>query len=240
MAQRSSKSPSSTSSPPTSLTVKSAPPRPLKWAQLVVSAHKKGVYTLRQRLDPQKVKEDMVDFARFKWPLLFSRFYEAFKFSGPSLPKNDVIVAVNWTGVYFVDEQEQVLLELSFPEITAVSSSRWGKFQGQSFSLATIKGEEYTFTSNNAEDIRELIVTFLEGLRKRSKFVVALLDCPNPAGGEDLSQFLQGRPDPIGRALRLAGHDLGVGSRGQRQDQAAGRLSGRLRLRPTHRHPAAV
>lgn len=44
--------------------------------------------------------------------------------SGPSLPKNDVIVAVNWTGVYFVDEQEQVLLELSFPEITAVSSSR--------------------------------------------------------------------------------------------------------------------
>lgn len=45
---------------------------------------------------------------------------------GPSLPKNDVIVAVNWTGVYFVDEQEQVLLELSFPEITAVSSSRYG------------------------------------------------------------------------------------------------------------------
>ena len=44
---------------------------------------------------------------------------------GPSLPKNDVIVAVNWTGVYFVDEQEQVLLELSFPEITAVSSSRF-------------------------------------------------------------------------------------------------------------------
>lgn len=95
-----------------------------------------------------------MDFARYKWPLLFSRFYEAFKFSGisyitlilhkvlvmyvyrcvtdvflsegPSLPKNDVIVAVNWTGVYFVDEQEQVLLELSFPEITAVSSSRYG------------------------------------------------------------------------------------------------------------------
>uniref|UniRef100_A0A8C4ZE72 Myosin VIIA n=1 Tax=Gadus morhua TaxID=8049 RepID=A0A8C4ZE72_GADMO len=154
---------------------------PEKWAAWILAAHKKGLYT-KKRLDPQKVKEDVVDFARFKWPLLFSRFYEAFKFSGPSLPKNDVIVAVNWTGVYFVDEQEQVLLELSFPEITAVSSSRGGKLQGQSFTLATIKGDEYTFTSNNAEDIRDLVVEFLDGLRKRSKYVVALLDCPNPAG----------------------------------------------------------
>ncbi|MGH0180352.1 UNVERIFIED_CONTAM: hypothetical protein FKN15_003741 [Acipenser sinensis] len=158
-----------------------------KWAQFIMAAHKKGVYT-QKRLDPQKVKEEVVDFARFKWPLLFSRFYEAFKFSGPSLPKNDVIVAVNWTGVYFVDEQEQVLLELSFPEITAVSSSRGGKLQGQSFTLATIKGDEYTFTSNNADDIRDLVVTFLEGLRSRSKFVVALQDNPNPAGEE--SSFL--------------------------------------------------
>uniref|UniRef100_A0A671U7F1 Myosin VIIAa n=1 Tax=Sparus aurata TaxID=8175 RepID=A0A671U7F1_SPAAU len=136
-----------------------------KWAHFIMA-----------RFDTQKVKEEVVDFARHKWPLLFSRFYEAFKFSG-DLPKNDLIVAVNWTGVYFVDEQEQVLLELSFPEITAVSSR---KLQSQSFTLATIKGEEYTFTSNNAEDIRDLVVTFLEGLRKRSKFVVALQDNINP------------------------------------------------------------
>ncbi|XP_062830566.1 unconventional myosin-VIIa isoform X4 [Anolis carolinensis] len=163
-----------------------------KWAQFIIAAHKKGIYT-QKRTDPQKVKEEVVDFARFKWPLLFSRFYEAFKFSGPSLPKNDVIVAVNWTGVYFVDEQEQVLLELSFPEITAVSSSRGGKLQGQSFTLATIKGDEYTFTSNNAEDIRDLVVTFLEGLRKRSKYVVTLQDNPNPMGEESgFLSFLKG------------------------------------------------
>ncbi|XP_028840305.1 unconventional myosin-VIIa-like isoform X2 [Denticeps clupeoides] len=156
---------------------------PEKWAQAIMAVHKKAIYT-QKRLNPQRVKEEVVDFARFKWPLLFSRFYEAFKFSGPSLPKNDVIVAVNWTGVYFVDEQEQVLLELSFPEITAVSSSRGGKLQGQSFTLTTIKGDEYTFTSNNAEDIHELVVTFLDGLRKRSKFVVALLDSPNAAGND--------------------------------------------------------
>ncbi|XP_034095601.1 myosin VIIAa isoform X1 [Gymnodraco acuticeps] len=163
-----------------------------KWAHLIMAAHKKGIYT-QKRFDPQKVKEEVVDFARHKWPLLFSRFYEAFKFSGPALPKNDLIVAVNWTGVYFVDEQEQVLLELSFPEITAVSSSRGGKLQSQSFTLATIKADEYTFTSNNAEDIRDLVVTFLEGLRKRSKFVVALQDNPNPPGEEStFLSFLKG------------------------------------------------
>nr|XP_019581971.1 PREDICTED: unconventional myosin-VIIa isoform X4 [Rhinolophus sinicus] len=192
-----------------------------KWAQLAIAAHKKAIYAQR-RTDSQKVKEDVVNYARFKWPLLFSRFYEAYKFSGPILPKNDVIVAVNWTGVYFVDEQEQVLLELSFPEIMAVSSSRecrvllslgcsdlgyaashsgwagltpagpcspcWScrgaKLTAPSFTLATIKGDEYTFTSSNAEDIRDLVVTFLEGLRKRSKYVVALQDNPNPAGEE--------------------------------------------------------
>ncbi|XP_017163537.1 myosin VIIAa isoform X5 [Poecilia reticulata] len=161
-----------------------------KWAHFIMAAHKKGIYT-QKRFDSQKVKEEVVDFARHKWPLLFSRFYEAFRFSGPSLPKNDLIVAVNWTGVYFVDEQEQVLLELSFPEISAVSSSRGGKLQGQSFTLATIKGEEFTFTSNNAEDIRDLVVTFLEGLRQRSKFVVALQDSSNAAGEE--STFLSFR-----------------------------------------------
>lgn len=63
---------------------------------------------------------------------------------------------------------------------------RTGKMHGQSFTLATVKGDEYTFTSPNAEDIRDLVVTFLEGLKKRSKFVVALQDYSSQAAGEFL------------------------------------------------------
>lgn len=36
------------------------------------------------------------------------------------MPKNNMILAVSWTGIYFVDDEEQVLLELSYPEITSV------------------------------------------------------------------------------------------------------------------------
>lgn len=93
------------------------------WVQGISAAFKKS-YFVRDRVPPLRIKEDIVNYAKFKWPLLFSRFYEAYKFAGPSLPKNDVIIAVNWTGCYVVDDQEQVLLELSFPEITAVSCSR--------------------------------------------------------------------------------------------------------------------
>ncbi|MGH0186718.1 UNVERIFIED_CONTAM: hypothetical protein FKN15_022405, partial [Acipenser sinensis] len=69
-----------------------------------------------------------------------------------------------------------------------ISRRLYKRLKGESFMLATIKGDEYIFTSNNADDIRDLVVTFLEGLRSRSKFVVALQDNPNPAGEE--SSFL--------------------------------------------------
>ena len=102
---------------------------------------------MKNRVDASRVKEEVVMYAKLKWPLLFSRFYEAYRsvsapllhlllhitthtvcinrFSGPTLPKNEVIIAVNWTGVYIVDDQEHVLLECSFPEITSCSSSRY-------------------------------------------------------------------------------------------------------------------
>ncbi|XP_070539316.1 myosin-VIIa-like [Ptychodera flava] len=162
-----------------------------RWAQMVIAEHTRSYY-VKDRVNKLKVKEDVVNYARFKWPLLFSRFYEAYKFSGPSLPKNDVIIAVNWTGVYIVDDQEQVLLELSFPEITQVSSSRTGKLHGQSFTLLTVKGDEYTFTSSNAEDIRDLVVGFLEGLKKKSRYVVALQDAPSQEKGSSFLSFQKG------------------------------------------------
>ncbi|XP_068621533.1 myosin-VIIa [Battus philenor] len=162
-----------------------------RWGALVVQAYKKSYY-VKEKVAAYRVKEDVVSYAKFKWPLLFSRFYEAYRNSGPNLPKNDVIIAVNWTGVYVVDDQEQVLLELSFPEITTVSSQKTNKVFTQTFSLSTVRGEEFTFQSPNAEDIRDLVVYFLEGLKKRSKYVIALQDYKAPGEGSSFLTFQKG------------------------------------------------
>ncbi|XP_075149189.1 unconventional myosin-VIIa ck [Haematobia irritans] len=162
-----------------------------RWAALVLQAYKKSYY-VKENIPSLKIKEDIVSYAKYKWPLLFSRFYEAYRNSGPNLPKNDVIIAVNWTGVYVVDDQEQVLLELSFPEITAVSSQKTNKVFTQTFSLSTVRGEEFTFQSPNAEDIRDLVVYFLDGLKKRSKFVIAIQDYRAPSDGSSFLSFYKG------------------------------------------------
>ncbi|CAF3927592.1 unnamed protein product, partial [Rotaria magnacalcarata] len=158
-----------------------------RWLQIIMHAHKRHFNNVKDSISVLRVKEDVVNYARFKWPLLFSRFYEAYKFSGPTLPKNEVIIAVNWTGVYVIDDQEQVLLELSFPEITQVLSSKSsGRQQSNSFTIITIKNDEYTFTSNNADDIRDLVINFLDGLKRKSKYVVVIQDF-DPSGGQGIA-----------------------------------------------------
>uniref|UniRef100_A0A0M3IQF6 MyTH4 domain-containing protein n=1 Tax=Ascaris lumbricoides TaxID=6252 RepID=A0A0M3IQF6_ASCLU len=154
-----------------------------RWLQLVMHAFRKHHPTALE------VQEDVVSFAKRKWPLLFSRFYEAYKFAGPPLPKNEVIIAVNWTGVYVIDDEEQVLLEFSFPEITCITCTSSTQNGTNSCTIQTIGQVEYTFQSPNAEDIRELVDYFLDGLKKRSTFLVALHD-HRPTGQHKMGQTL--------------------------------------------------
>ncbi|XP_019480078.1 PREDICTED: unconventional myosin-VIIb isoform X1 [Hipposideros armiger] len=147
---------------------------PEKWVSLITAAHAKAPYT-QKRAAPQAVQEQVVDAARLQWPLLFSRLFEVTTFSGPRLPKTQLILAVNWRGLYFLDQRERMLLEVSFPEVMSLITNREAR-GGQRLVLSTLHGEEYEFVSPSTVAIAELVAMFLEGLKERSIFAMALQD----------------------------------------------------------------
>lgn len=51
---------------------------------------------------------------------------------------------------------------------------------GQSCTLITLRAEEFVLTSVNSVVIAELVVMFLEGLKKRSQFAVAMQEKKSP------------------------------------------------------------
>uniref|UniRef100_A0A8D3BUC9 Myosin VIIBa n=1 Tax=Scophthalmus maximus TaxID=52904 RepID=A0A8D3BUC9_SCOMX len=145
-----------------------------KWVQMVSTAHAQvGFVQILSRAKTDSVKAEMVDYAQKKWPMFFSRFFEVVKVSGPPLPKSKFIVAINWTGITFLDEREKRLLELSFPELTGVNTTREGKASGQVVCLLTLKGD-FTLSGSAAGDMAELVTMFLGGLAERSRYAVAL------------------------------------------------------------------
>lgn len=147
---------------------------PEKWASLVTAVHTKAPYT-QKRATPLSVQEQVVDTACLQWPLLFSRLFEVTTLSGPRLPKTHLILAVNWKGLYFLDQKEKMLLELSFLEIMSLITNREAR-GGQRLVLSTLHEEEYEFQSPSSVAIAELVALFLEGLKERSVFTMALQD----------------------------------------------------------------
>uniref|UniRef100_A0A8B9RG66 Si:ch73-194h10.2 n=1 Tax=Astyanax mexicanus TaxID=7994 RepID=A0A8B9RG66_ASTMX len=97
-----------------------------KWVQMINTAHLEGPY-INSKNRAAEVKAEVVDYARQKWPMFFSRFFEVIRTSGPPLPKNKFIMAINWTGITFLDERERKLLELSYPVVTGVNTVSFKK-----------------------------------------------------------------------------------------------------------------
>ncbi|AWP04504.1 putative unconventional myosin-VIIa-like [Scophthalmus maximus] len=148
-----------------------------RWIQLISSAHSQGPYVIGMQ-SRESVKGELVDSAREKWPLHFSKFYEVTMMSGPPLPKSRFVVAVNWKGIFFMDGREKKLLELPYLEVNEVQANRYGD-SAQSVNLSTIRGD-FVLRSGEAVDMAAIIDSNLEGLRQHSVYALAQQDTSRP------------------------------------------------------------
>uniref|UniRef100_A0A3P9KRN5 Uncharacterized protein n=1 Tax=Oryzias latipes TaxID=8090 RepID=A0A3P9KRN5_ORYLA len=120
----------------------------------------------------------VVDIARQKWPLEFSKFYEVTMTSGPPLPKSRFVMAVNSSGIFFMERKDRTFLDISYIEVKKVEMATYASFLS-SVNLSTIRGE-FVLKSIEADDMKELLENNLEGLRKRSVYAVAQQDVRDP------------------------------------------------------------
>ncbi|XP_060803204.1 myosin-VIIa [Amyelois transitella] len=159
-----------------------------KWEHLVTKAFE-SAHSVQSRIDPLRCKEDIVIFSKLKWPMLFSRFFEALKLKGDAISKDLVIIAVNWTGIYIVDQTEHILLEIAFCEVTYVAYNEDKDLDNVGrITIRTIQQEEFEFQSVDASDMSSLIIYLIDGLKRRSIYVIAQNDSQ---GYSDASSFLQ-------------------------------------------------
>ncbi|KAF5273638.1 hypothetical protein FQR65_LT04638 [Abscondita terminalis] len=149
------------------------------WETKIVDAFNRSA-CVKERYPPLQAKEDIVRYAKAVWPILFSRFFEVVKISGPDLPKSNMIIAVNWTGIYMIDDREEILLELSFVEVAYVSYEQAQRTMVHKLTLRTIRKEEFVFHCPDAQNLNKLIVYLLDGLKKRSLYCVAIQDYKHP------------------------------------------------------------
>uniref|UniRef100_A0A8C4QER6 Myosin VIIAb n=1 Tax=Eptatretus burgeri TaxID=7764 RepID=A0A8C4QER6_EPTBU len=101
--------------------------KPLEfWVQKVVSILAEAMYKAK-KMEPQKIKENLVTFARVKWPIRFSRFFEVYKMFDSGITEVNMIAALDWQGLCLLDADENVSLKLTFPEIITVATEKSGR-----------------------------------------------------------------------------------------------------------------
>ncbi|VDK73284.1 unnamed protein product [Litomosoides sigmodontis] len=159
-----------------------------RWMHLILNAFRKKFQ--REHPSADRVKAEVVAFAKQKWPLLFSRYFEVYTWTSPCLPDGQLLVAVNWQGVFVVDAQDDVILQLIYSQISRVSSVTNNRSGVEMLTIEMIGGEKHCFESSSAKDIKQLVEFFLDGLKNRSRYLLAVEDHFSTEGNEEWNTCL--------------------------------------------------
>lgn len=161
-----------------------------KWEKAIVNSFKASP-KIAKCVPSAEAKADIVTFAQLSWTMLFSRFYEAVMFEGLDLPTKNLIIAVNSSGVFLLNEHEEVVVELSYPEILAVSREL-GDHRVDTLIVSTVQKVEFGFKCFEAQVIVDLIEYMLTGLKRRSTYAVAIQNYVHPDNADGYLRLMKG------------------------------------------------
>lgn len=159
-----------------------------KWKKGIVNAFN-SMPKIQEGISQLEAKEDIVIFAQISWTMLFSRFYECVLFQGPEVTKN-LIIAINCNGVFFLNDQEEVILELSYPEILSTSFEKEERVDN--LFIHTVQKMEFGFKCFEAKLVSQMIDFMVNGLKKRSVYAVAIQNYSHPDNSEEYLKLMKG------------------------------------------------
>lgn len=159
-----------------------------KWERAVLNAYNNSPKVV-QGITQLEAKEDIVTFAQITWTMLFSRFYECVLFEGPDMDRN-LILAINCNGVFFLNDQEEVILELSFPEILSTSFTKEDRVDN--LYISTVQKVEFGFKCFEAKLVSQMIEFMVGGLKKRSIYAVAIQNYAHPDNSDSYLKLMKG------------------------------------------------
>lgn len=141
------------------------------WSRLIGATYERSAYVKKgtDAQSQQRAKEDICLFAHLSWPMRHSRLYEVLRLTGPKLQSDDLMLAVNSTGLALIDETEQVLASCTYAELLTVESK-----ENDQLHVCTVQQENFTFQCSEALDAVELINYMINNLQQRSSYAVAI------------------------------------------------------------------
>ncbi|KAG5451461.1 Myosin-VIIa [Clonorchis sinensis] len=148
---------------------------PAEWVkQMFTHLQRRDLFTSLPR--PSRIQQEVVQIAKDHWPLFFSKYYEAHQFTGPNVYVEEVIIAINSVGLFVVNDQQYLIRTMNYPEIYCLVNSCPKGAMIDLLTITTVRGAEYSFFSKDAEEIKNLVMAFLSGLKERSRYAIVVRD----------------------------------------------------------------
>nr|XP_016936706.1 myosin-VIIa isoform X1 [Drosophila suzukii] len=144
------------------------------WSRLIAVTYEKSSYVREEQKDllleaQKRAKEDICLFAHLTWPMRHSRLFEVVRKEGPKLQSDELMLGINSTGLFLIDETEQVLASCSFGELLKVNLEA-----NDELHVMTFQHVNFVLQCSTAQDANEVINYMLDNLRQRSSYGVAL------------------------------------------------------------------